>query len=367
MNIPHINLALQYKDLQQEIDEIVKVTFLRGDFVLGENVTKFERNFSKFNEVKYCISVASGADALLLSLKALGVGSGDEVIAPVFTFIGTVLPIIHLGAKPVLVDINPATYQINVEQIEKVITKKTKVIIPVHLFGIPAPMDEILKIARKYKINVIEDACQAHGTVYHGKKCGSFGNLAAFSFYPTKSLGGAGDGGAIVTNNKKLMDRIRIMRNVGQTKKYQHDMIGYNSRLDTIQAGILSIKLQRLHGWIDKRRQIASQYDRLLSSLPIILSPGSVNNSIPNYVIYTIRTKKRDALLKFLKEKDINCAIYYPIPLHMQKALKYLGYKKGDFPIAEKVSKEVLSLPIYPEMLDSEVKYVCSKIKDFFK
>ncbi|MDO8503228.1 MAG: DegT/DnrJ/EryC1/StrS family aminotransferase [bacterium] len=366
MKIPFIDLTRQYKNLELEIDKVVKDTFSRGDFILGENVEKFEKEFATFCGVKYCVGVASGTDALLLSLRALGVGPGDEVITTSFTFIATILPILYLGAKPILVDINPDTYQIEAKEIEKVITKKTKAIIPVHLFGIPAPMNEITKIAKKYKLYVIEDACQAHGAEINKERCGSFGDLAAFSFYPTKSLGAPGDAGAIVTNNKKLADNICILRNVGRTQAYKHDLLGYNSRLDTLHAGVLLIKLKRLEEWNDKRRKLAQLYDKLLTDLPIVLPPTPSNSLRPNCYMYTVRTPKRDKLSEFLRKNGVSCAIYYPIPTHLQKALRELGYTRGDFPIAERTAREVLSLPLYPELKEVEIRYICAKIREFF-
>lgn len=367
MKIPLVDPSRQYKTFNEEINKIVNDTFLRGDFILGENVEKFEKEFAKFCGVKYCIGVASGTDALLLSLRALGVGPGDEVITTAFTFIATVLPIIYLGAKPVFIDINPNTYQIDIEKIKKAITKKTKVIIPVHLFGMPAPIQMIVKLAKKYKLHVLEDACQAHGASVDGKKCGAFGILSAFSFYPTKSLGGAGDGGAIVTNNRTLANIIRAMRNVGQFKRYKHDILGYNSRLDTLQAGILLMKLRKLEEWNTKREKLFELYNKLLAHLPVILPPTPKDGLSPNYLIYTIRTKKRNQLFEFLKRFDISCAVYYPIPVHLQKVLRYLEYKKGDFPNAEMCAREVLSLPMFPELRESEIRYICAKVKEFFK
>lgn len=367
MKIPLVDLSRQYKSLKEETDKIVQDAFSRGDFILGDNVKQFEEEFVRYLGVKYCIGCASGTDALLLSLRALGVGPGDEVITTTFTFIATILPTIYLGAKPVLVDINHDTYQIDIKKLEKAITKKTKALIPVHLFGIPAPMNEIMKVARKHNLNVIEDACQAHGSEINGRKCGSFGDLAAFSFYPTKSLGAPGDGGAVVTSNKKLARDIRIMRNVGQIQKYKHDLLGYNSRLDNLHAGVLLIKLKKLKEWNEKRRSLARLYDKLLCELPVILPPKPANGFLPNYYVYVIRTKKRDELLGYLKKSGISCAVYYPVPLHLQKAIKYLGYKRGDFPIAERYAQEVLSLPIYPELKKVEVKYICGKIRQFFK
>lgn len=367
MKIPLVSLTRQYQSLKPEIDKIVQDTFSRGDFILGENVEKFERAFAAYCGTRYCVGVASGTDALLLSLRALGVGPGDEVITTDFTFIATVLPIIYLGAKPILIDINPDTYQIDTEKLEKAITKKTKVIIPVHLFGMPAPIQKIMKLAKKYKLYVLEDACQAHGASVDGKKCGSFGILSAFSFYPTKSLGGAGDAGAVVTNNKVLADVIRAMRNVGQFKKYEHDILGYNSRLDTLQAGILLTKLGKLEGWITQRERLFGLYNKLLAHLPIVLPRVGKDGLLPNYLIYTIRTKDRNKLQEFLTRSGISSAVYYPLPVHLQKALKYLGYKRGDFPNAQRCASEVLSLPMYPELRETEVRYICAKIREFFE
>lgn len=366
MKIPLVDLARQYQSLRSIIDRSVKQTLSRGDFILGENVRQFEQNFAEFCQVKYCVGVASGTDALLLSLRALGVGLGDEVIAPAFTFIATVLPVVYLGAKPVLVDINPETYQVDIDKLESAITKKTKVIIPVHLYGFPAPIKEIQKIARKYKIYVLEDACQAHGSTIEGRRCGSFGDLAAFSFYPSKNLGAAGDGGAVVTNNKKFTEVIQALRHVGQFQRYQHDLVGYNSRLDNLHAGVLAIKLKQLEKWNQRRRQLAQIYDKLLANFPIILPPAPTREILPNYHVYAIRTKKREKMLEFLNKNDISCVIHYPIPLHLQKALKVLGYHRGNFPQSEAAAREVLSLPMYPELKETEVKYVCAKIRQFF-
>jgi len=251
------------------------------------------------------------------------------------------------------------------EKLEKVVTSKTKAIIPVHLFGYPAPMDEICRIAKKYKLFIVEDACQAHGSLINKKKCGSLGDLGAFSFYPTKSLSAPGDGGAIVTNNKNLADKIRALRNAGQIKKYKHDLIGYNSRLDTIHAGILLAKLGSLDVRREKRRKLAKIYDKLLPA-KVVLPSGETETLKPNYLIYTIRVKKRDQLQQFLTRAGIGTVVYYPIPNHLQTALRGLSYKKGDFPVAERTAREVLSLPLFPELTGREVKFVCLKISEFF-
>ena len=365
-NIPLVNLKRQYLSIKTEIKHSLEKVFSEGDFVLGKEVVAFEEEFAKYTGAKFCVGVGSGRDALLLSMRALGIGTGDEVITVPNTFIATVFPIIELGVKPVFVDINPKTYQIDVENIEKAITKKTKAIIPVHIFGMPCQMDEIVKIANKHKLIVIEDAAQAHGSYLEGRHLGTFGEVGAFSYYAGKNLGAAGEAGAVVTNNKDVFEKIRIMRDVGQSKKYYHTMFGYNSRLDTIQAAVLSVKLKKLNAWNKKRREIAKVYRKLLIGLPIILPPEMVSGNIFNYHLFPIRTEKRDQLLKYLKENGVYCGIHYPVPLHLQKALAGLGYKKGDFPIAEKYAKELLSLPIFAEMHKKEVYKVSKLIHDFF-
>lgn len=365
--IPLVDLQKNYKSIKKEALTKISNVLLKGNFILGQELGEFEEAFAKYCGIKYCIGVASGTDALLLSLRALGVGPGDEVITQANTFIATVLPIIYLGARPVLVDCHPDTYQIDPKLVEKAITKKTKVIIPVHLYGIPASMLEIMKIARRHKLFVLEDACQAHGSSINGKKCGSFGDIAAFSFYPGKNLGAGGDGGAIVTNNPRLEKNLRMMRDVGQSEKYKHDIIGYNSRLDTLQAAFLSVKLKRLDNWNNKRRKLAKLYDRLLSDLPVVTPPGPNGQQMVNYHLYVVRAKKRDGLLKFLRDNNVFAGMHYPIPVHRQKSIRGLNHKNGKFPITEQYSKEIISLPIYPEMTEKEVRYVSQLIHAFYQ
>jgi dTDP-4-amino-4,6-dideoxygalactose transaminase len=367
MNIPLVDLKAQYQEIKKDLDFTVLKVLENGNFILGEEVGSFEKEFAKYCGTKYCVGVASGWEAIFLSLKALGIGQGDEVITAANTFIATVFPIIETGAKPVLVDIDPRTYQIDPELVEKVVTKKTKAILPVHLFGFPADLDEITKIARKYRLWVIEDAAQAHGSLYKGRHCGGVGDLGAFSFYPGKNLGAAGDAGAIVTNKKILAEKIRIMRDVGQSKKYYHTLFGYNSRLDTLQAAILSVKLKKLNLWNKQRKVLARLYDQLLADLPIVLPPKPNRGLNGNYHLYVIRTTKRDQLLEYLKDKGVYGGIHYPIPVHLQKALKGLGYQKGDFPITEKYAQEILSLPIYPQLRENEVRQISKLIHRFFK
>lgn len=366
MNIPLIDLVRQHKNIEKEIKVAVDKVFRECQFRLGEEVEKFEKTFARHCGTKYCVGVSSGSDALLFSLQALGVGPQDEVITVPNTFISTVLPIVQLGARPVLVDVDDETYQINPRKLEAAITKRTKVIIPVHLYGFPSPMDKIRKIARKHGLFIIEDACQAHGSKFQGKKCGSFGTLSAFSFYPAKNIGASGEAGAVVTNNKALAEKVRIIRHIGQTEKYKHVMMGYNGHLDTVHAAVLLVKLRHLDKWNRQRRKIAKLYDSLLKDLPISLPPNR-EGLIGNYHVYVIRSKERDELLEFLKRNGVYCGIHYPIPVHLHKALSNLGYKRGDFPIAERQAKEVLSLPMFPELKEEEIRRVSRLMYQFYK
>lgn len=365
MNIPLVDLKRQYKFIKKDVDSAVSRVVANANFILGEEVAEFEKAFAKYIGVKHCIGVSSGEAAILLILKALGIGPGDEVITVPNTFIATVFPIITLGARPVFVDIDPKTYNINPDLIEKAITSSTKVVLPVHLFGTPAPIPEILKIAEKHKISVVEDAAQAHGVKIGRKLCGSFGIASAFSFYPGKNLGAAGDAGAITTNDDELATKLYAMRNIGQFEKYKHDIFGYNYRLDTIQAAYLLKKLKYLDGWNKKRRLVADRYKKLLSDLPLVLPP--VVSKSGNFHIFPVRVQDRDELLEYLRENGIGAGVHYPIPVHLQKSLSALEYKQGDFPISEKYATELISLPIFPEMTKNEVKYVSNMIHQFYK
>ena len=366
MSIPLSDFKAQYQSIKKEIQNAINQVLNSTQFILGEDVKKFEEEFAKFCKVKYSVGVGNGTDALYLALRACGISRGDEVITQPNTFIATVEAITLNGAKPVFVDINPQTYNINANKIKKVITKKTKAIIPVHLYGQPVDTDPILKIAKKYKLFVIEDAAQAHGAEYKGKKVGSLGNIACFSFFPAKNLGAYGDGGMIVTNNEKIAKKIRMLRNHGRVEKYEHLMEGTNSRLDELQAAILRVKLRHLDKWNKARRQRAKIYDEAFEHLEEVGTPFVPSWATPVYYVYTIKTKKRDNLQKYLKKKGISTGIYYPIPLHLQPAYKYLNYKKGDFPEAEKTADEILSLPMYPELKISQIKFITNSIKDFY-
>ncbi|MCM8800303.1 MAG: DegT/DnrJ/EryC1/StrS family aminotransferase, partial [Candidatus Omnitrophica bacterium] len=331
----------------------------------------FEKEFAHFCGAKYAVGVSSGTDALFLSLLSLGIGEGDEVIVPVFTYIATALVVSHTGARPVFVDIREDTYNIDPEKIEKLITKNTKAIIPVHLYGQPADMPRILELARKYKLKVIEDAAQAHGAKikinHKWQMVGSIGDIGCFSFYPSKNLGALGDGGLIITDSQKIYKKLLILRDYGRISKYIHKIIGYNCRLDTLQAAILRVKLKKLLKWNRLRQESAKKYNRYLKDIKGIITPYVSEGVEHVYHIYAIRTKFRKKILEEFKKRGIISLVHYPLPLHLQPAYKDLGYKRGDFPIAEKVSQEILSLPIFPHITDRQIRYVVEAIKEKMK
>ena len=374
--INFLDLTSQYKSIKSEIDIAIKRVLDNGQFIGGKEVEEFEKEIAKFCGLKYAISVNSGTDALFLSLKALGIGKGDEVITTPFTFIATAEIIANCGAKPVFVDIDPKTFNIDPNSVLKYLStlrtkKRPKAIIPVHLFGQIADMDRIMRIARKYKLYVIEDAAQAIGAEYKGKKAGSIGDVGCFSFFPSKNLAAYGDGGMVVTNNKKIADKIRLLRNHGSSpkEKYLNLIVGTNSRLDALQAAILRVKLKYLPKWSKKRAEKATYYStHLVTQSPNdLVTPYIAPGHTHIFHQYTIRTKNRDQLKKYLEKNGIPTMIYYPLPLHFQPAFKYLSYKKADFPEVEKAAKEVLSLPIYPELKKAEQDFIIRKIKEFYE
>lgn len=366
MKINFVDLKKQYKTIKPEITRAIQKVLVKTDFILGEEVDLFEKEFAEFCEVKYCVGVDNGSSALELGMRALGISSGDEVITPANSFIASSSTISFTGARPILVDCDPKTYNIDLRGVEKVITKKTRAIMPVHLYGQPADMDSIMKIAKKYNLFIVEDACQAHGATFKGKRVASFGDFAAFSFYPGKNLGAYGDSGALVTNQKPLADKVRMMRNYGQKEKYHHLSLAWNRRLDTIQAAILRVKLKYLDKWNEKRRKHANLYSKLLENLPITV-PFVDPEANHAFHLYVIRTPKRDMIQKFLHQKGITTGIHYPIPIHLQKAYKGLGYRSGDFPLTEKYASEILSLPMYAELEEKEIKYIADQMRTFFK
>ena len=365
--IPFVDLKTQYRSIEKDIKKEIEKVLERGDFILGEAVDRFEESFAHFCDSKYCIGVSSGTEALGISLRVLGIGQGDEVITAANTFIATVLAISYVGAKPVLVDINPRDYNINLEKIEKHITSKTKAILPVHLYGRAVEMDKLLTIANKHKLAVIEDAAQAHGATYNEKKVGSFGVIGCFSFYPGKNLGAYGDAGAITTSDKSLYEKVKMLRNYGSSKKYHHDFIGYNNRLDTIQAAILSVKLKHLDDWNKKRINNAKLYNQKLQGIGDLVLPVINQDPTSVFHLYVVRTKSRDELLKFLNNNSVQCGIHYPIPIYAQKAYSYLGCSSEDFLVTDRFSKEILSLPMYPELSQEQIDTVVELINKFFK
>jgi len=363
MNIPLVDLYAQYYSLKSMIDKTFKRIIKTSVFIDGEDNKLFEEEFASFCGAKYAVGVASGSAALDLSLEALGITRGDEVICPSYTFTATAEAIVHRNAKPVFVDIDEDTYNIDPCKIESKINMKTKAVIAVHMYGCPSDMDKITKIAKKHKLWVIEDAAQAHGLRYKGKKAGSLGDIACFSFFPAKNLGCYGDGGAIVTNNKKLALKIRLLKDHGRTEKYLHKEVGYGLRLDNLQAAILRVKLKHLEKWNRKRRDISNVYNKDLKELYI--TPKIKEYAEPVFYVYTLRHKNRDRIIELLKSVGISTGIYYPVPLHLQEAYKYLGYKKGDFPITEKICGEIFSIPIYPELRRVQIDFIIKKLLDF--
>jgi dTDP-4-amino-4,6-dideoxygalactose transaminase len=366
--IPFFSLNRQHQSINSELKESFDKVIKNGRFILDQEVKYFEEEFATHQKMKYCVTVGNGHDAILISLKALGIGHGDEVIVPSHTCHATWLAVINAGAKPVPVEVDPSTYNINPLLIENSITKKTKVILPVHLYGHPCAMDKIMMIARKNKLFVVEDNAQAHGAMIKNKLTGSWGQCNATSFYPTKNLGALGDGGAIVTNDKETFLFARAFSNYGSEKKDINSMRGINSRLDELQASVLRIKLKRLNQWNQRRRKNANKYfDSLKNVGDVWLPPKENETEKPVYHQFVIQTKYRDKLKKYLEQRRIETAIHYPTPIHLQKAYVQLGYRRGSLPMAEKLSKTVLSLPIFPGLMESEINIISSSIKNFFK
>jgi dTDP-4-amino-4,6-dideoxygalactose transaminase len=362
MNVPFLDLKRQYDSIKEEIDQAVSGVLAHAKFIMGPEVKAFEEKVAEYCGAKSAVGVASGTDALLLSLRACGVGPGDEVITTDFSFFATAGVITRLGATPVYVDIDPDTYNIDPGQIEKSITPKTKAIMPVHLYGQCADMDPIMDVAKRHNLKVVEDAAQAIGSKFKGKKAGTLGHFGCFSFFPSKNLGAAGDGGMIVTSDPKMDELLRMLRVHGAKPKYYHSIVGYNSRLDTLQAAILEVKLKYLDGWTQKRREHAKVYNQAFAGSGII-TPKEEEFNYHIYHQYTIAVKNRDGLREVLKEKQIGHDVYYPVPLHLQECYRSLGYKEGDLPVTEAKSREVVSIPIYPELTAEEQSYVIETIK----
>ena len=365
--IPFVDLKAQYDSIKDEIDNAIQNVLNTTSFIMGEELKKFEVEFARFCDAKYAIGVANGSDALILALRACGIGERDEVITVPHTFISTAEAISNVGGKVVFVDIDPKTYTIDISKIEEKINEKTKAIIPVHLYGQAADMDPIMKLAKKYNLKIIEDSAQAHGAEYKGKKVGSIGDVGCFSFYPGKNLGAYGDAGIVVTNNERMAEKVRLLRNHGRiTKKYEHEIEGYSSRLDNLQAAILRVKLRHLNKWNESRRENAKKYNELLYNIDGITTPYEADYAKHVYHLYVISTEKerRDKSREELKSKGMATGIHYPIPLHLQHAYKYLGYKRGDFPVTEKASQEIISLPMFAELSDEQIEEIVEIIKN---
>lgn len=404
VSVPLIDLSIQHQELKEELIAVFAGALERGVFVQGSEVAAFEEEFAQFCEVKHCVGVASGTDALRFALLASGIGPGDEVITVPFTFIATVEAISQVGAQPAFVDVEETTCTMDPQRLEDYLSRRTRkrrgttiprAVVPVHLYGHPADMDSIAYVAQKYGLSVIEDACQAHGALYLSRKfpsrwgkfqpkeeapkgaecsssggqwfpCGSMGLAAAFSFYPSKNLGACGEAGAVVTQDGEIAQKVRMLRDHGQARKYNHEMEGYNGRLDAIQAGILRVKLKRLPEWNAKRREKAAKYRELLGDLEPLILPTESPYALCVYHLYVVRTPWRDKVAEYLSSQGIGFGIHYPLPLHLQGAYRHLGYKKGDFPVSEKLASEVISIPLYPEMTDDQQEKVAEALREFF-
>src|SRR5271154_1046046 len=363
--VPYLDLAAQIKSLRKEIDAALALALDNCTFCLGPDVVQFEKDFAKFCGAQHCIGFNSGTSALHVALLLLGIKPGDEVVTTPFTFVATSWAISYCGAKPVYADIDDATFNLNPALIEKAITPRTKAFFPVHLYGQPFDVDAILKICREHKLPLVEDAAQAHGAKYKGKIVGTFGEISCFSFYPGKNLGAAGEGGALVTNHSDFAARAKSLREHGSTQRYHHDEVGYNYRMEGFQGAVLGVKLKHLEKWTNERRRVAKRYTEMLADTPLQL-PREANYAESAWHLYTVRHPRRDELKKYLDENGIGNAVHYPIPLHLQKAYAHLGHKPGDFPVAEKAAREVLSLPIFPELTDAQIQRVVEAVKNFF-
>lgn len=364
VQIPFVDLAAQYATIETEVNAAIANVLRRTDFILGQDVERFEEEFAAYCGVKFAVGVDSGLSALELLLRAYAIGPGDEVITAANTFIATALAISSVGATPVLVDIDPETYMMDIAQLEAAITPRTAAIMPVHLYGHVADMAPIMAIADRYGLIVLEDASQAHGARYHDARVGSLGHAAAFSLYPAKNLGAYGDAGIIVTNDARIVETVRLLRNYGSTKKYHHEVQGSNRRLDTLHAAILRVKLRRLDQWNLARWGHAQRYTELLTDQGVIC-PQEAAHTVPVYHLYVIRVADRDGLQAHLRAKGISTVIHYPVPIHLQPAYEGLGYRQGAFPVTEKFAGEMLSLPLYAELPTDSVAYVAASVKEF--
>ena len=363
LNIPFVDLKKQYQGIALEIDAVIAEVISKTAFISGPYAKKFEKAFAEFCGARYCVGVGNGTDALYIALRALDIGPGDEVITAANSFIATSEAISTTGARVVFADINPETYNIDPDDVRSKLTEKTSAIIPVHLYGQPVDMDQIMAIAKEHNLKIVEDCAQAHGALYKGTPVGTFGDFGCFSFYPGKNLGAYGDGGGIVTNDEQLATRARMIANHGRVEKYNHELEGVNSRMDGIQAGVLSVKLKYLPDWNENRRKAADLYGKYLDGIDVGL-PQVIEDVVPVYHLYVVRVRKewRSRIQEYLKDQGISTGIHYPIALHELKAYKYLGHRPDDYPEASSASGQILSLPMYPEITESEVRYVAEKL-----
>ena len=363
MKVPLINLAAQYRSIRAELDEAVGRVLASGMYVQGEEVERFEEEFAGYVGVPHAVACASGTSALKLALLVAGIGGGDEVLTAANSFIATAGAIIHAGGRPAFADVDPATSNMDLAAVEKALTKNTKAIIAVHLYGHPVDMDPLRELAKAKGLVLIEDAAQAHGARYKGAVVGSLGLAGCFSFYPTKNLGACGEGGAVVTHSSEMAHKLRLLRDHGSESKYIHSLLGYNDRMAALQAAVLRVKLRHLDSWVDKRRAHARLYNSLLEKTPVEC-PREMPYAQPAYHLYVIHSRNRDRLAEHLKSKHVGVGLHYPVPLHMQPAMAHLGRKQGDFPVSEKLASRLLSLPMYPELTSDEIRYVCDAVAD---
>lgn len=369
MRVPLLDLTQQYQSLKEELQAALGDVLLGGHFILGPNVRALELELAAYTGVAHAIGVANGSDAIHLALMAAGVGPGDEVICPAFTFFATAGAILRAGATPVFAEIDPATYTLPAEEMARRLSKRTKALIPVHLYGHPAPMPAIMQLATEHGLTVIEDTAQAIGATVEGRKVAGIGHLGTYSFFPSKNLGAYGDAGMVTTDQLELAERVRLLRVHGANPRYYHQLVGYNSRLDELQAAILRIKLTHLDDWTRSRQVAAARYDQLFHQAglgDLVTTPKVAAGCTHVYHQYTIRAAQRDALQQHLERSEIGNAVYYPLPLHLQPALKELGYQPGDLPVTEQACAEVLSLPIFPELTAEQQAYVVAKVQEFY-
>ncbi len=371
MKIPFLDLKAQYQTIKNEVNPAIQEVIENTSFVLGKSVSSFEKNFAEAHDVKFCSGVSSGTAGNHLALWSLDLKAGDEVIIPVNTFIATAWGATLCGAKPVFVDCEPDSYNLDPEKVERVITPNTKAIVAVHLYGQPADMERLKEIADKHNIYLVEDCAQAHLAEYKGKRVGGFGSVSSFSFYPGKNLGAYGEGGAVVTNDSGVAEKVKMRRDHGAVEKYHHVCFGHNYRMDGIQGAVLDVKLKHLEKWTNERRRVAAKYNELLSDVEQIKLPKEMDYAKHVYHLFVIQVEDgkqgREKLQNYLTENDIASGLHYPVPLHLQECFSDLGYAKGDFPVAEKLADSILSLPIYPELTNEQISTVAEAIKNFYK